>query len=168
MPVCAIIHTVGVVLGKKYIPLEFSFADITGQEMHFQLKSPISFHTAKMLFPHARPDAVMTTCNGYTFEEVVTILWNRYRELETMFSPVIVGCKGNSYQMQVLHETQLPYVINVETFGVPSLKNLKRFVGDCQWHVTPYKCSRFTVRVLAWYMFHQNFILPLSQKKLLS
>lgn len=164
----AILHTTGVVLGKRYVPLELSFTDATGFNIHFHLNSPLSYREAITLFPHARPDAIMTTQNGISFEEVVRFLQFRYRELLDQFPRVVVGCKGGGYQMQVLRSTQLPDTVDLDTLGVPSLKTLSSanpLVCNCSWHTVTRKCSRVAIQLLANYVFQQKLILPLGQQE---
>ncbi|GFT75869.1 uncharacterized protein NPIL_18891 [Nephila pilipes] len=170
MAVHALIHTTGVVLDKQYIPLELSYVDVTGYEIYFHLKSPYSYDETIRQFPHARPDVIMTTKHGTSLANVLHFLQARYHQLQEQFPNTIIvfGCKGNSYQMQVLRQTGLPHLVNVEEFGVPSLKMLAQFypfivVPSCPCHVKPSKCARLAVLLLACYMFQQNVILPFGQ-----
>lgn len=163
MSVHAIVHTTGVVLGKTYVPLELAYVDVTGYEITLQLKSPMSFKDAKRHFPHARPDAIMSSYKGLTVDDVMHFLRSRYvqLQLECCQADIVFGCKGRS-QMNVL--IGLPHVENLETVGVPSLKVLRHpHTVDCPLHVAPTpKCARYTVRLLASYVFQQNGILPLG------
>lgn len=174
MAVHALIHTTGVVLGKKYLPLELAYLDVTGYEIHFLLNSPYSYTEAIQRFPHASPDAVMTTYRGNDLSSVLHFLRVRHRQLQEIFpnTPVVFGCKGNSLQMDILKQTELPHVINVETLGVPSLKVLAQtfphlVFPSCSWHVKLSKCARVAIRLIAAYMFQQNTVLSVSQVQLL-
>ncbi|GFS81002.1 uncharacterized protein NPIL_467691 [Nephila pilipes] len=112
MAVYALIHTTGVVLDKQYIPLELSYVDVTGYEIYFHLKSPYSYDETIQQFPHARPDVIMTTKHGTPLANVLHFLQVRYHQLQEQFPNTIIvfGCKGNSYQMQVLRQTGLPHL----------------------------------------------------------
>ncbi|GFX70873.1 uncharacterized protein TNCV_1688561 [Trichonephila clavipes] len=167
MAVHALIHTTGVVLDRQYIPLELGYVDVTGYEIFFQVTSPYSYSEAIKLFPYARPDAIMTTLNGTPLANILHFLQVRYHQLQAQFpdTDIVFGCKGNSYQMNILRQTKLPHLINVEMYGVPSMRRLTlmypHIVADsCPWHVRPSKCVRFATRLLALYMFQQHVILP--------
>lgn len=165
----ALIHTTGVVLGKKYFPLELAYLDVTGYEIHFLLNSPYTYNEAIRTFPHARPDVLMTTLRGTGLSSVLQFLRVRHRHLREIFpdTPIVFGCKGNSLQMDVLKQTELPHLVNVETLGVPSLKVLAQtfpylVFSSCSWHVKFSKCALVAVRLIAAHVFQQNPILSVS------
>ncbi|GBN19807.1 hypothetical protein AVEN_267429-1 [Araneus ventricosus] len=169
MAVHALIHTTGVVFGKKYVPLELAYLDVTGYEIHFLLNSPYSYTEAIQQFPHASPDVLMTTCRGMALDNVLHFLRLRHQQLQETFpdTPIVFGCKGNSLQMDVLKQTNLPHLINVETLGVPSLKVLAQtfphlVFPSCSWHVKFSKCARVAIRLIAAYVFQQNTILSVG------
>ncbi|GFT38401.1 uncharacterized protein TNCV_3064491 [Trichonephila clavipes] len=127
---------------KKYIPLDLGYVDVTGYEIFFQVTSPYSYSEAIKLYPYARPHAIMTTLNGTHLANILHFLQVRYHQLQSQFphTDIVFGCKGNSYQMNILRQTKFPHLINVEIYGSPSMRLLTlmypHIVADsCPWHV---------------------------------
>ena len=171
MTIHALVHTTGVVLGSNYIPLEVAYYDVTGFECAFLVKSPLSFQEAKASFPHIRPDVKMSTRDGLTLDRVRDFLQTRYLILHSLLgsssSDIVFGHKGNSYQKTFLNQMHLPHTLNVETFLVPSLSQLRNMYPhvvfpDCPHHVTSSRCARTALHVLLIYMIQQNLILPIG------
>lgn len=156
----AIIHTTGVVLGKTYVPLELSYIDVTGYEIHLQITSPMSYHEATTQYSHIRPDAIMSTYRGVALDKVISFLNIRYQQLQQQFPDTLIvfGHKGNGTQLQFLQQTQIPHLENVEQLGVPALHILAEMypsvtIPPCSLHVKCFKCSRAAVRLIAAHMF---------------
>ena len=119
----ALIHTQGVVLGKKYVTLELAYQDVMGIRAHFHIRSPLNYSAMRKFYPNARPDVVVITEGGTSYAEVIHFLKLRFRRLSNELGPyVIFGYKGESYQPQVLRDAGIPHIMNVEKFGVPALK----------------------------------------------
>lgn len=159
MAVHALVHTTGVVLEKKYFPLELAYWDVTGYEIHFLLNSPYSYSNLIQRFPHASPDALVTTDRGTSLSSILHFLRVRHQQLRETFpnTAIVFGCKGNNMQMDILKQTNLPHLVNVETLGVPSLKVLSLMfphlvLPSCSWHVKQSKCARVAVHLVATYM----------------
>lgn len=170
MIVHALIHTTGVILGNEYFPLEMAYIDVMGYETTIHIKSPIDFMTAQREYPNARPDAVMSKYMGVSTNQWKQFLKRQYESLQAQCGTphIVFGCKGNSNQMQVLKQADIPIVVNMETLNMPSLAALKNMyphlvLPNCPWHVKPTdKCARLSVVLMA--MFQQNSVLPLSQQ----
>lgn len=139
----AIIHTVGVVLGKTYIPLELSYQDTCGCQAHFLINSPINYSKMRRYYPHSRPDAFVTMTEGVPYSEILWFLKNRHRYLENIFGICIFGYKGNSYQTKVLDDANIMNRINLECLMVPRLNHIQ---DDCPWHKGPSKCSQAALK----------------------
>lgn len=147
----AFVHTQGVVLGKKYIPLELSYVDFMGYRQTFLIQSPISYKKAIRCYPLSKPEVIMTTRNGIPIEYIVRFLKERYNLLGR--SPFL--CKGESYQPDILKRANIPYT-NIETVSkVPSIRTLERLYPyidktNCPFHAYPgrNKCSTHVVRLL--------------------
>ena len=169
MAVHVLIHTSGVTLGSQYFPLELAYGDVTGYQLTVQIKSPIPYKTRLEAFPHAHPDAIMSAYKGFSEEQWIRFLQNRYTSLQTeLATPDIgFGCKG-AHQMAVLQRAQIPRIVDVETVGCPSLDTLKERFGSqrprCPWHVAPTdKCARFAVHLMTTHFTQQQPVLPLGQ-----
>lgn len=169
MTVHALVHTTGVILEKKYVPLELAYWDVTGYEIHFLLNSPYSYSDTIRRFPHASPDVLVTIDRGTSLSSVLHFLRVRHQQLQQTFPNVeiVFACKGNNMQMDVLKQAHLQHIVNVETLGVPSLRVLSQMFPNfvffgCSWHIKYGKCARSAVRLIAAYMLQQNFILSQS------
>lgn len=129
----ALVHTQGVVLGNTYLPLELAYRDVLGGSAHFLITSPLNYSKMKRLYPHARPDVLVTTVQGIPYSEVLHFLKLRFQILSSTFpsTPILFGYKGNSYQPQVLVDAGIPNRVNVERFGVPALQVTNHI---CRWH----------------------------------
>lgn len=129
----ALVHTQGVVLGQTYLPLELAYRDVLGGSAHFLITSPLNYSKMKRLYPHARPDVLVTTVQGVPYSQVLHYLQLRFQILSTTFPsiPIVFGYKGNSYQPQVLLDAGIPNRVNVEMYGVPALHGTDR---TCPWH----------------------------------
>lgn len=135
----ALVHTQGVVLGKTYIPLELAYRDVLGESAHFLITSPLNYSKMKRLYPHARPDVLVTT--GVPYSRVLDYLKLRYQILSATFPSVIFGYKGESYQPRVLLDAGIPNRVNVERYGVPTLQTTTNN-GTCRWHKgNRHKCA---------------------------
>lgn len=132
----ALVHTQGVVLGKTYLPLELAYRDVLGESAHFLITSPLNYSKMKRLYPHARPDALVSTAEGVPYSRVLDYLKLRYQILSFAFpsTPVFFGYKGESYQPRVLLDAGIPNRVNVERYGVPSLRRTTASSDTCRWH----------------------------------
>lgn len=136
----ALVHSVGVVLGNTYVPLELAYSDVTGYHVNFLITSPINFAKIRRLYPSSRPDAIVTTTDGVPYSCVLAFLKQRQETLRAQFgTPVVVfGYKGSSYQSNVLKDAGIAHHLNVETLGVPKLTHHEH---TCPWHKGPSKCA---------------------------
>lgn len=138
----ALVHTQGVVLGSKYIPLEMAYVDILRMQAHFHITSPISFTAMRKFFPHSRSDVTMITEGGISYAQVLAFLNQRFHYLNALFpqSTGSFGCKGTTYQTQILKDAGISNIINVETLGVPALRHARvdtitDLTAYCPWHI---------------------------------
>lgn len=141
----ALVHTQGVVLGSTYFPLEMAYHDVLGVRAHLLIASPLPYAAMRKLYPRARPDAlVVTTEEGATpYAEALDFLRCRSRCLAAHLPAVVFGCKGRSYQPQILLDAGLGGVVNVEALGVPPLRPTPT---PCRWHRgAPSKCAAWAV-----------------------
>lgn len=171
MTVHAIVHTVGIVLNKQYYALELSFVDVTGYEQHFHIQSPVPYSYVRKYFPHSRPDVIMTMENATPYHQVLQFLQARFIYLKTLLPDVTFGCKGGSYQANVLRDAHIPTWINLDLLGLPSLQKLSQMydvISTCPWHKVMFKCSRTAVYLIQRYLLEQQMILPFSQHELVS
>lgn len=166
----ALIHTEGVILSRKYNVLELAYSDILGTNKHFLIKSPISYTEAKQRnkYLHKSLQVIMCKSNYYYNERVYTIdeikhfLKSQYVLLNLYYGPSIqFGYKGKSYQKDILKECNIPCV-NIETFGVPSIKRLiakyPRVKKYCFYHKLPYnKCAEHILRLINTYIFENYY-----------
>lgn len=159
MAVHALVHTQGVVLGNKYIPLELAYIDVTGYEIYFSITSPLTYFEAKRLYPHCRPDAFMSTRSGVPYPAALQFLRQRYETLVLLFGDdVRFGHKGPTYQKEILLRAGLDdRLVNVEAFGVPNLKRL-------YLQHPMRRCSLHSAR-LVWNVLHQQQVLAFSQQE---
>lgn len=133
----ALIHTQGVVLGDKYVPLELSYTDVLGHEMHFLINSPINYSKIRRCYPFAKPDVIVTMTDGIAYSEVLTFLKERKNTIEKALGGCTFGYKGNGYQTKVLDDAGIVNRINLKM--LPSL----HYIGHCSWHKgKASKCSR--------------------------
>ena len=132
----AIIHTKGVVLGNKYIPLELAYKDVKGLVCHFQITSPMTFSNMRRIYPNCRPDVQVTVTGGTSYQETINFLKNRFDFLTTCFpdTSVVFGYKGELYQPQILRDAGIPNIVNVEIFGVPPLRQNFKTEVSCSLH----------------------------------
>lgn len=164
----ALVHTTGVFMGRHYFALEMSYWDITGNGQTFQIKSPVHYYQLVKDYPHARPDAVMSTVHGCSQQDVGQFLRLCYAHLQERLgiSDVVFGYKGPN-QRDFLLRHGISNIIDVGTIGVPSLSMLKQLYVSppCALHVSPYsKCALAAVQSIAAYMFQQNLILLFTQQ----
>lgn len=171
MAVHALVHTTGVVFDREYVPLEVAYLDVTGLAQDFLVKSPLSFREAKKRFPRIRPDAKMSTRDGFTLDDIRQFLLSRNAFLQKLLNrpDVVFGYKGDSYQKTFLDRMRLPHVLNVERFLVPTIARLRYMYPflifpECPHHVTSSRCARATVHLLFLYMTQQNLILSIGQQ----
>lgn len=170
----AFIHTQGVVLDKKYHPLELAYVDVLGHEAHFLITSPLSFAEAKQNHLHVRPDAIMTTKAGVTYSTACRFLRERQHVLSVQLNTpeIRFGHKGAGNQTPLLKAAGLLHLSNVEVYRVPSLRVLEQMWGPsilpprgiCPYHAHPLsKCAFRAVR-LVWYVLHHNHVLTSSHQ----
>lgn len=166
----AFVHTQGVFFNQIYYPLELAYVDVLGDEAHFILTSPLSFHETKRSYPHARPDAIMTTGGGVSYSVACRFLHERRNFLSVSLNTPEIrfgykGCGGN--QVRLLRFAGLSDIANVESYGVPSIRHLERVLGPfllpprgvCPYHAHPLsKCALRAVR-LVWYVLHHDRVL---------
>lgn len=122
----AIIHTKGVVLNERYVPLELAYRDICGLLCHFQITSPMTFSQMRKMFPDCRPDVDVSVNKGTPYSDALTFLRNRYEFLQSKFpeKTIVFGYKGEKYQPQILHDADIFDTVNVEMYGVPPLNSI--------------------------------------------
>lgn len=141
----AVVHTQGVVLGRTYFPLELAYQDALGTRAHLLITSPLPYAALRKLYPHSRPDVLVTTRGGIPYSQVLHFLRRRHQLLSTHFPSVVFGYKGESYQPQILNDAGIAPRVNIETFGIPALRKTHE---ACAWHrgSGPRKCARMALR----------------------
>lgn len=135
----AIIHTKGVVLNNIYVPLELAYCDVTGYFYHFHITSPLNYSEMRRQYGPVRPDVQVSVTSGTRYLDVLQFLRNRYDILQTLYpkDQIFFGYKGEKYQPKVLKDAEIPHIVNVETLGVPPLKEIKitdNFAFSCPLH----------------------------------
>ena len=168
----AFVHTEGVVLGSRYVPLELTYRDRLGYETTFRINSPVSFQEARAAHLHVRPEAIMLTSHGVPYHETLRFLQDRFHLLQQRSrEPVVFGYKGESYQPNVLRDAGIPKILNVEQLGVPAIRVLQQKYGHavgggtpCPHHMSPRrnKCSRAVARLVLMDMVQQEGVLLLE------
>lgn len=127
----AVVHTQGVVLNRTYVPLELAYRDVLGVQAHFLITSPISFSRMRKLYPNSRPDVLVLADQGTPYSSVLNFLKFRYDCLHNVYPQTVFGYKGNSFQPQVLKDAGIPFILNLEKFGIPAIIRS----GTCPWHI---------------------------------
>lgn len=132
----AITHSKGVVLGKRYVPLELAYRDVTGTIVNFQITSPMTFSKMRKCFPRCRPDSKVCVDSGIAYSDVLLFLKDRYDFLQQLFpsEPIVFGYKGEYYQPIILRDAGIPNIVNVEKFGMPPLKPVLTSDISCDLH----------------------------------
>lgn len=147
----ALVHTQGVVLGDKYFPLELSYCDVLGHEMHFLINSPLNYSKIRRSYPYAKPDALVTMTDGTSYSEVLSFLKQREKLIEKTLGGCTFGYKGNGYQTKVLDDAGITNRINLKM-----LPNLT-YTGHCSWHKgNTSKCSRYALAQMLSHMTPLN------------
>lgn len=165
----AFVHTQGVFFNQIYYPLELAYVDVLGDEAHFILTSPLSFHETKRSYPHARPDAIMTTGEACPIPSRVV----SYTNAETFER--LVEHPGDSLRLQGVWRKSSPTVAIRRT-----VRHSERGILRCSLHTSPgkgfgsvplttswrlsvprtspFKCALRAVR-LVWYVLHHDRVL---------
>lgn len=132
----AIVHTKGVVLGDKYVPLELAYCDVTGLLSCFHITSPMNYSKMRKCYPLARPDVEVTTSGGIIYSDVLKYLKDRYEFLQNLFpnTEIVFGYKGGSFQPNILKDAGIRNIMNVEQLGVPTVNRNIMNSANCPLH----------------------------------
>lgn len=158
--IAALVHSQGYVLDKHFYCLEIAYTDVLNHHSLFLVKSPRSYTTLKMLRPKL-PLTVSVNPPGETvsYNYVINFLRKNYSKFEILFpgETIVFGYKGKSYQSDVLQHACIPYIVNVEIFGVPRIDLLMEMYPDeqrtCDRHPKREKrCAELILRIVCRYM----------------
>lgn len=165
-------------MNKTYYPLELAYSDCLGFEEHYLIKSPVSFRKAsrEKCFD-TRSDVLVTTKQGMSSACVYDVLRKRYNLLVENFPGQIIlfGYKGLGNQARVLVNAGIPNIVNMESYDIPSLKELVATIEkpECSYHMRPAtdKCALHAIRglmsLLPGASVQEDSVLPLDEVQLL-
>lgn len=162
--IAALVHSQGYVFDKHFYCLEFAYSDILNNRSLFLIKSPRSYTILKTLRPKL-PITVSVNPPGETvsYGYVIDFLRKKYKEIQRLFpgETIVFGYKGKSYQSDILQHARIPYIVNVEIFGVPRIDLLMEMYPDeqrmCNRHPKREKrCADLILRIICRYMNELN------------